>query len=191
MLINNAGLGNPGPIDKLTSLEVGDMTSVNMIHPTFLTRIALDYMSKRTQKSCIINVGSVMEKHPSAGYSTYTATKAFIHYFTSALSVELQQDPELQGKIECMLYSPAFVSTKHNGMPFVPFLIPTPLQAARGALADCGFFSYTNGTLVHALTNEVHQFAAYYMNPLLHAVFHDVGLNDCNLRRLKEKMEKK
>jgi short-subunit dehydrogenase len=47
MLINNAGLGNPGPIDKLTPEEVGDMTSVNMIHPTFLTRIALDYMSKR------------------------------------------------------------------------------------------------------------------------------------------------
>jgi len=89
MLINNAGLANPGPIDKLTPEEVGEMTSVNMIHPTFLTRIALDYMAKRPQKSCIMNVGSVMEKHPSAGYSTYTATKAFIHYFTSALAIEL------------------------------------------------------------------------------------------------------
>lgn len=127
MLINNAGLGNPGPLDKLTALEVGDMTSVNMIHPTFLTRIALDFMSKRPQKSCIINVGSVMEKHPSAGYSTYTATKAFIHYLTSSLSVELSQDEELKGKIECMLYSPAFVSTKLNGLSFIPFLIPTPL----------------------------------------------------------------
>lgn len=92
---------------------------------------------------------------------------------------------ELKNKVESILYSPAFVSTKLNGMPYVPLFIPNPLQAARGALADCGHFSYTNGTFVHALTNEVHQLAAYYLNPVLHTIFHDVGLNDCNTRRMK------
>lgn len=93
---------------------------------------------------------------------------------------------ELNNKIECILYSPAFVSTKLNGLPHIPFFIPTPLYAARGALADCGYFSYTNGTFVHALTNQVHQLAAYYMSPVLHAIFHDVGLNDCNMRRIQQ-----
>lgn len=187
-MINNAGLGHPGPIDKLTAEEVGDMTSVNLVHPTFLSRIALDYMAKRAERSCLINVGSVMEKHPSAGFSVYASTKAFVHYFASALAIELHHDPELNGKIESMLYSPAFVSTKLNGLPFVPLFVPTPLQAARGALADCGLFSYTNGTFVHAIVAEAHQLGAYYLSPVLHAVFHDFGLNDVNQRRIKERM---
>ena len=188
MVITTAGLGYPGPIDKLSAEEVGAIASVNLVHPTFLSRVALDYMAKRPEKSCLINVGSVMEKHPSAGFSMYTSTKAFVHFFASALAVELHHDRELNGKIEGLLYSPAFVSTKLNGLPFVPLVVPTPLQAARGALADCGFFSYTNGIFVHAIINEVHQLAAYYLSPVLHAIFHDVGLNDVNSRRIKEKM---
>ena len=94
-------------------------------------------MAKRVEKSLIINVGSVMEQHPSAGFSVYSSTKAFIHHFTKSVCNELQNDPDLKGKIDLMLYSPGFVSTKLNGMPYIPLLIPTPLQAARGALIDC------------------------------------------------------
>jgi len=90
IVINNAGLGHRGPFDRLTGEEVNEMVAVNLVQPTFLSRVALDYLAKREQKSCLINVGSVMEKHPSAGFSMYATTKAFVHHFASALAIELQ-----------------------------------------------------------------------------------------------------
>jgi len=188
IVVNNAGLGHQGPFDRLTGEEVNDMVAVNLVQPTFLSRVALDYLAKREERSCLINVGSVMEKHPSAGFSLYASSKAFVHHFASGLAVELQSDPELDGKIDTMLYSPAFVSTEMNGLPFVPLLVPTPLQAARGALADCGTFSYTNGTFSSALLSEGHRLAAHYLSPLVHAITHDHTLNELNQRKLKEKL---
>lgn len=137
VLINNAGQGTSGPLDRLSAAEVCSMAAVNLIHPVFLSKVAVDHMANRDNKSLIMNVGSVMEQHPSAGFSVYSCTKAFIHHFTKSVSQELQQDPDLNGKIDFMLYSPGFVSTKLNGMPYIPMLIPTPLQAAKGALTDC------------------------------------------------------
>jgi len=164
------------------------MVATNLVQPAFLSRVALDYLAKREERSCLVNVGSVMEKHPSAGFAVQASAKAFVHHFTSALTVELQTDPELKGKIDSMLYSPAFVATEENGLPFVPLLVPTPLQAARGALADCGTFSYTNGTFAAALLGEAHRLAAHYLSPLMHAISHDHALNDLNERALKEKL---
>ena len=60
-MINNAGQGTPGPLDKLTAAEVASLTAVNLIHPVFLSKVALEHMAKREQRSLIMNVGSVME----------------------------------------------------------------------------------------------------------------------------------
>ena len=63
--------------------------SVNMIHPTSLSRVAIPHFEKRDQKSCIINISSVMEAFPFPAHSLYAGSKAYIHHFSSALEAEL------------------------------------------------------------------------------------------------------
>ena len=68
ILINNAGLGTLGPLNCLSDSDVNDLVAVNMIHPTLLTKVMLPFLEARTSKSCVINVASVLESAPFAGF---------------------------------------------------------------------------------------------------------------------------
>ena len=134
ILVCNAGLGGYGPINFNTDSQVGSMCSVNIVHPTFLTKVFLEHFKNRRKKSCVINVSSLMELHPTAGLSLYSSSKAYVHHWSSALAVELSRDEKLQPKVDVCTISPSFVSTKLNGMRSIPLLIPSPLSAARSYL---------------------------------------------------------
>ena len=74
------------------------LTSVNVIHPVFLSRVAIDNMSKREAHGLIVNVSNLLELYPVGGMTMYCATKAFIHHFAIALGIELERDKELKLK---------------------------------------------------------------------------------------------
>ena len=86
ILVNNAGLGGKGPMNRLTSEEIGDLMCVNVVHPTFLSKVFMRSFEKRSEKSCIINVSSLMELHPLPGYSLYSSSKAYINNFHRSIS---------------------------------------------------------------------------------------------------------
>ena len=60
MVINNAGLGTNGTFDSLTKEEVGDLISVNVVHPTYLSKVAIGHLEKREERSLLLNVSTVM-----------------------------------------------------------------------------------------------------------------------------------
>ena len=62
----------------LTGDEISQLLNVNTLHPTYLTKVAIGHMKRRATKGLIVNVSSMMETHPYAGFSVYTATKTFI-----------------------------------------------------------------------------------------------------------------
>ena len=112
MVINNAGLGTNGTFESLTKEQVGDLISVNVVHPTYLSKVAINYLEKREERSLLVNISTVMQEIDAPGYSIYAPSKAYIHHFADALGVELKCD---SNKIDGMLYSPGLVATKLNG----------------------------------------------------------------------------
>ena len=65
----------------LTNEEVEAMTAVNVVHPTFLSRIALENFKDKEDKRLIVHVSSILELYHAAGLSLYCATKGFIDHF--------------------------------------------------------------------------------------------------------------
>ena len=119
-----------------------------------------------------------MEAFPAPAHSLYAGSKAYIHHFSSALDVELQNDESLAHPIDVFCISPGFVSTKLNGMPVITGLIPTPLSAARSYLKDVGRFKYTNGTILAKLTLNLLCFADKYLSGILYYIFYNEGMKD-------------
>lgn len=87
MLINCAGFGKICYFDNSVYQEQLDMIKVNCLALTALTRICLNYMSKQSQ---IINIASVAAFLPLPKFSVYSATKAYVMYFSRALNRELK-----------------------------------------------------------------------------------------------------
>ena len=98
-----------------------------------------------------------------SGFSLYCASKIFIHHLACALRYEINVNKNGDGIVDNILYSPGTVSTKLNGLPYAPLFVPMPIDAARGALLDCGWFWKTHATFSHWIMNEIIEFANIYI----------------------------
>jgi len=92
--------------------------------------------------------------------------------------VELSNDASMKQPIDTLLISPSFVSTKMNGTPVIPGIIPAPLDAAKSYLADCGRFSYTQGPLFAKLLCKLTELGWKLIPGLLNFIFYHVGKQD-------------
>jgi len=88
VLFNNAGFAYYGFTDLMPWDTARAMLEVNSIAAAHLTRLFLPGMLAR-RSGHIINTGSVNGVIPSQGTALYSASKAFIHAFTTALYREL------------------------------------------------------------------------------------------------------
>ena len=86
-LVNASGFGKIGNIGSIDKGQEEDMIKLNCISLTKLTNIVLPYMKK---KSCIINFASAASFMPQPGLGIYSATKAYVLYYTLALREELK-----------------------------------------------------------------------------------------------------
>jgi len=89
LLINNAGLGDLGPFATSDPIRNEQMTLVNMVALTSLTRGLLPQMIAR-KRGAILNVSSSASFLPIPGFAVYAATKAYVTSFSQALSAELR-----------------------------------------------------------------------------------------------------
>src|SRR5437762_231539 len=88
LLINNAGLGDSGAFATSDPRRNEQMTLVNVVALTFLTRRLLPSMIAR-KRGAILNVSSSAGFLPIADFSVYAASKAYVTSFSEALGVEL------------------------------------------------------------------------------------------------------
>ncbi len=88
-LINASGFGKIGNIGSIHAQQEADMIDLNCTALTKLTNITLPYMKKR---SCIINFASAASFVPQPGFGIYSATKAYVLYYTLALREELKDN---------------------------------------------------------------------------------------------------
>ena len=109
ILINNAGMVTPNPIDKISIEEWDGVFAVNVRSAFVASRRALRSMVAK-RSGAIVNVSSISgvlgaEKFP--GFTSYNASKAALIAFTEALAVEVKK---FGVRVNCV--SPGSVDTQ-------------------------------------------------------------------------------
>jgi len=89
LLVNNAGLGWYGYAEKMPWNLAQEMIAVNMAACVQLCQLYLPGMRAR-RRGHIINVGSIVGGMPNQGVALYSASKAFLDTFTTAVYRELR-----------------------------------------------------------------------------------------------------
>jgi short-subunit dehydrogenase len=89
LLINNAGLGDSGAFATSDPTRNEQMTLVNIVALTKLTRHLLPQMIAR-QRGGILNVSSSAGFLPIPHFAVYAATKTYVTSFSEALRAELR-----------------------------------------------------------------------------------------------------
>ena len=90
LLINNAGLGDSGAFVTSDPVRNEQMTLVNIVALTILTRHLLPQMIAKRHGG-ILNVSSSAGFLPIPDFAVYAATKAYVTSFSEALRAELRE----------------------------------------------------------------------------------------------------
>lgn len=92
ILINNAGLGLFGDVDKLPLEEWETMIQTNLSGVFYMTRQLVPHMKDNPEICHIINIASIAGKIGNPQLSGYNASKFGVRGFTQALFQELRYD---------------------------------------------------------------------------------------------------
>ena len=74
VLVNNAGIGEFGPVDELSSDQFRSVLETNLFGPFYAIRAAAPLM-KKNGGGFIVNIASLASVNPFAGGSAYNASK--------------------------------------------------------------------------------------------------------------------
>ncbi len=88
-LINDAGVGDHGLFVENEMQKELDMINLNIVAVMELTKLFLREMVLRGQGK-ILQVSSIFGLVPAPRFAVYSATKAFVHFFTEALQEEIK-----------------------------------------------------------------------------------------------------
>lgn len=92
ILINNAGLGSFGKIDKMPTDEWLAMVEVNIKGMYLMTSKITPLLKQNEASSHIINIGSILATTTRSEGSAYCATKYAVRGFSDALFKELRSN---------------------------------------------------------------------------------------------------
>jgi len=92
VLINNAGAGAFGPVEKMPAEMVREQFQMLADGPLELIRLALPAMRERS-RGTIVNVTSLAAQFPIPFMAPYSAAKSALSVFTAGLRVELLDTP--------------------------------------------------------------------------------------------------
>ena len=87
VLINNASVFYPTPVETFTAEHWDELIAVNLKAPLFLSRCAAHYLAET--RGCIINLTDIHAGRPLKNYSIYCISKAGLIMLTKSLAREL------------------------------------------------------------------------------------------------------
>ena len=126
MLINNAGLGDFGPLSETDLNKDLELINTNIKAVHILTKSFVKDMEKRDSDTYILNVASSAAFQPGPLMSTYYATKSYVYQLTEALYYE---EKKKKTKVHISILCPGPVETNFNKVAKVKFSVK-PLKSA-------------------------------------------------------------
>lgn len=126
ILINNAGLGDFGPLTETDLDKDFELINTNIKALHILTKYVAKDMEKKPTDTYILNVSSSAAFQPGPLMSTYYATKAYVYSLTEALYYE---EKKKKTKLHVSVLCPGPVETNFNNVAGVNFSIK-PLQSS-------------------------------------------------------------
>lgn len=137
VLINGAGLGYYGNVDKLSEEQISTMLDVNVKALTLLTNRTSPYLK---DQAWLVQIASSAAFLPQPGFSVYAASKAYVYSVARALRRELKSR-----KIHVTALCPGPVSTEffqvaettHYTMPaYKKYFFSKPAPVVKKCLRD-------------------------------------------------------
>ncbi|XP_035672308.1 very-long-chain 3-oxoacyl-CoA reductase-like [Branchiostoma floridae] len=189
-LVNNVGVGykfpdfyanTPADMDEMM-LNVNSL-SVVKVCLGLMTRIVLPGMVER-KKGVILNISSASGVIPTPLLSLYSASKAFVDYFSRCLAQEYRSKGIIIQSV-----TPNFVATKLSGIRKTSLFAPSPTSYVRSALNTVGLADHTFGYSTHALGGWLFDLLPQrlYMSVTM-SIF--LGVRKAALKKLQRKKEK-
>ena len=87
VLVNNASVFCPTPVDGLTEEQWNEIVGANLGGALFLSQQLFSELRQR--RGCIVNIGDIHAERPLKGYMAYSVAKAGVHALTKSLATEL------------------------------------------------------------------------------------------------------
>jgi 17beta-estradiol 17-dehydrogenase / very-long-chain 3-oxoacyl-CoA reductase len=145
VLINNVGMAYPMPqyFHELEPSLIMDMISCNVVSCTKMTAICLPGMI-RNKRGLIINNGSLSGRIPLPLEAVYSATKAYMDFFSRALNAEYAKTGIIVQSL-CAF----FVATKMVRMTEPTWWMPSASDFVKSALKTQSTQSISSGCLLH------------------------------------------
>jgi short-subunit dehydrogenase len=88
VLVNNAGLGSPGPLEEMTGTDLRDLYLLNALVPAELSRLAIPHLRARGSGRLVF-ISSLSAQVAMPGLTAYSATKAALSQFAEGLRRDL------------------------------------------------------------------------------------------------------
>lgn len=87
IVVNNAGIGQPGNLDSIDPEHIWRHFSINVAAVLLVTQAAVRFFGE--EGGAVINMSSVNGSRPVPGGSVYSASKAAVEALTKSLAAEL------------------------------------------------------------------------------------------------------
>ena len=126
ILINNAGLGDFGPLTDTDLNKDIELINTNIKAVHILTKCIVKDMEARNTDTYILNVSSSAAFQPGPLMSTYYATKSYVYQLTEALYYE---EKKKKTKVHVSVLCPGPVETNFNNVAGVKFSVK-PLESS-------------------------------------------------------------
>ncbi|KAI1815837.1 hypothetical protein GGS20DRAFT_541589 [Poronia punctata] len=140
ILINNVGQSHsiPVPFTLTDQTEMENIININCRGTLKVTRIVAPGMQNR-RRGLILTMGSFGGWMPTPLLATYSGSKAFLQFWSTALAAELKPD-----NVDVQLVLSYLVTTAMSKVRRPSLFIPSPKPFVRAALGKVGVGSWHN-----------------------------------------------